>query len=99
VGSFALASTKTHLFSVALGSIVDSVCQTFNRFAVARLMTLNGVPQELWPKLAHGDIESPELKEIANYVVGLTDSGILVPDEKLELRMREIAGLPMPEDT
>ena len=98
VGSFALASTKTHLFSVALGSIVDSVCQTFNRFAVARLMTLNGVPQELWPKLAHGDIESPELKEIANYVVGLTDSGILVPDEKLELRMREIAGLPMPED-
>jgi hypothetical protein len=99
VGSFALASTKTHLFSVALGSIVDSVCQTFNRFAVTRLMTLNGVPPENWPKLAHGDIESPELKEIANYVVSLTDSGIIVPDERLELRMREIAGLPLPEDT
>ncbi len=81
VGSFALASTKTHMFSVALGSIVDQVCQTFNRFAVNRLMTLNGVPVENWPKLAHGDIESPELKEISNYVVGLTDSGIIVPDE------------------
>jgi hypothetical protein len=99
VGSFALASTKTHMFSVALGSIVDQVCQTFNRFAVNRLMTLNGVPVENWPKLAHGDIESPELKEISNYVVGLTDSGIIVPDEKLELRMRELAGLPLPEDT
>jgi hypothetical protein len=98
VGSFALASTKTHMFSVALGSIVDQVCQTFNRFAVNRLMTLNGVPVENWPKLAHGDIESPELKEISNYVVGLTDSGIIVPDEKLELRMRELAGLPLPED-
>ena len=99
VGSFALASTKTHMFSVALGSIIDSVCQTFNRFAVAKLMTLNGVPVENWPTLAHGDIESPELKEIANYVVGLTDSGIIVPDERLEIRLRELAGLPMPEDT
>ena len=99
VGSFALASTKTAMFSVALGSIIDSICQTFNRFAIARLMTMNGVPPELWPKLAHGDIETPELKEMMSYVVGLTDSGILVPDERLELRMREIAGLPMPEDS
>jgi hypothetical protein len=99
VGSFALASTKTHMFSVALGALIDSVCQTFNRFAVTRLMTLNGVPVENWPMLAHGDIESPELKEIANYVVGLTDSGIIVPDERLEIRLREIAGLPMPEET
>ena len=64
VGSFALASTKTAMFSVALGSIIDSICQTFNRFAIARLMTMNGVPPELWPKLAHGDIETPELKEM-----------------------------------
>ena len=62
-------------------------------------MTMNGVAPELWPKLAHGDIETPELKEIMSYVVGLSDSGIIVPDERLELRMREIAGLPMPEDT
>jgi len=98
VGSFALASTKTHLFAVALGSIIDSVCQTFNRFAVAQLMNLNGVPVELWPTLEHGDIETPELKEIASYVSGLTDAGILVPDEALERRMRELAGLPKPEE-
>ena len=99
VGSFALASTKTHMFSVALGAIIDSVCQTFNRFAINRLMLLNGVPQNLWPKLSHGDIEVPELKEISGYVNSLVNSGILVPDEPLELRMREIAGLPLPEDT
>ena len=99
VGSFALASTKTHMFSVALGSIIDSICQTFTRFGINKLMTMNGVAPELWPKLAHGDIETPELKEIMSYVVGLSDSGIIVPDERLELRMREIAGLPMPEDT
>ena len=40
-----------------------------------------------------------ELTEISGYVNGLVNSGILVPDEQLELRMREIAGLPMPEDT
>lgn len=99
VGSFALASTKTHMFSVALGAMIDSICQTFTRFGINKLMTMNGVPPELWPKLAHGDIETPELKEIMGYVVGLADSGILVPDETLELRMREIAGLPMPEDS
>ena len=98
VGSFALASTKTHLFSVALGTVIDSVCQTFSRFAIGKLMELNGVAPDIWPTLEHGDIEAPELKEIATYVTSLSDAGILVPDEKLELRMRELANLPVPED-
>ena len=98
VGSFALASTKTHLFSVALGGILDSITQVFNRFAIARLMEVNGVDPSLWPVLEHGDIEKPELREIANYVASLTGAGILAPDEKLETKLREYANLPLAED-
>lgn len=98
VGSFALASTKTHLFSVALGSMIDSICQTFTRFAIGDLMRVNGVDPKLWPTLEHGDIESPELKEVASFVSNLTDAGVLVPDETLERRMRELAGLPKPDE-
>jgi hypothetical protein len=61
-------------------------------------MRVNGVDPKLWPTLEHGDIESPELKEIASFVSNLTDAGVLVPDETLERRMRELAGLPKPDE-
>jgi hypothetical protein len=97
VGSFALASSQTDLFATALGSFLQIISSTFNRFAVARLMTLNGVPRELWPEVVYGDIESPALAEIAAYLTALAAAGKLPEDEVLDRKLLEIAGLPIPE--
>ncbi len=98
VGSFALASSQTNLFSVALGTFMDSIASVFNRFAISRLMELNGVPYELHPSLIHGDIESPPLGELGAYIQSLAAAGQLPDDTALQHKLLEYANLPIPAD-
>jgi hypothetical protein len=97
VGSFALASTQTDLFAVALGAYLNTIASVINRFGVSRLMALNGVKSDLWPELVHGDIESPPLAEIGSYVQALAGAGQLPEDDAIKRKLLEIAKLPMPE--
>lgn len=93
-GSFALAKDKTDLMVVALTSIIDSILATFNREAVSRLMRLNGFPADVWPRLEHGDVESPNLEEVATYVTNLINAGAITPDDALEKKLRQYGSLP-----
>ncbi len=96
VGSFALASTKTHLFGVALGAWLQSIAAVINRFAIPRLWELNGFPTELMPTLEPGDIESPPLAELGTFLRDVVGAGVLIPDKDLERDIRHKAGLPPP---
>ena len=92
VGSFSLASSKTHLFSVALGTWLNVIAAQFNRIAIPRLFALNSFRLEKLPKLVPGDIEVPNLTELGDYITKLAGAGMdLFPDEKLEdyLQSRE----------
>jgi hypothetical protein len=97
VGSFALASSQTNLFAVALGAYLDMMSQIFNRMVIGPLMELNNIDTELWPELVHGDIESPPLAEIGAYIQALSMSGANVADEAVQNKLFEIANLPIPE--
>lgn len=60
VGSFALASNKTKIFALAVGTYLDVICDVFNSQGIPRLMELNrnafaGVTD--YPRMVHGDIE------------------------------------------
>lgn len=95
VGSFALSSDKTALFSVALGTILDSIADTFNRYAIPRLFVVNGMGTEKLPEIVHGDIESGSLSEIGAFLSSLSAAGMtLFPDEDLENFVREQANFP-----
>ncbi len=93
-GSHSLASSKTTTQAMALGSFMDDVASIINRFLVTDLMRLNGVDDELWPYLVHGDIETPPLDEIGNYLDKMTNAGITLNDEATERKLREIGNLP-----
>lgn len=95
VGSFALASTKTELFAVSLGAILDAVESIINRFAVSKLFTLNGFPPQSWAQVKHGDLEGRDLAVIGSYIQTLSNAGVLMPDEELERWAREQGGLPI----
>jgi hypothetical protein len=95
-GSFALASTQTDLFAVALGSFLDTIAATFNRDAIGKLMQYNQVQAELWPELVHGDLESPALVELGAYIQALAGVGQLPNDPAIQRKLLEIAKLPMP---
>ena len=97
VGSFALSSDKTELFSMAIGAYLDIICETFNRQVIPQLIDVNGSHFDGitdYPKLAHGDIENADIQKLAAYIKDMTGVGILVPDDGLEDYVREAAGLP-----
>lgn len=94
-GSFALSSSKTELFSVALGAWLTSIGETFNRYAVPRLFELNGFDTERLPKIVHGDIEKIPLDELGEYINNLARAGFpLFPNEELERYLLSVANLP-----
>ena len=97
VGSFALSSDKTELFSMAIGAYLDIICETFNSQGIPQLIDVNGSHFDGitdYPKLAHGDIENADIQKLASYSKDMTGVGILVPDDGLEDYVREAAGLP-----
>lgn len=96
VGSFALSEVKKGLFAVALGTFLDSICDVFNRYAIPRLFAFNAFPGlKKLPELEHGEIETPDLTELARYIQALSGAGMpLFPDIDLENYLREIASMP-----
>jgi hypothetical protein len=96
VGSFALSSSKTELFAVALGAWLNSIADVFNRYAVPRLFELNPFTVEALPKIVPGDIEAIPLDELGTYIAALAGAGMpLFPNEELEKYLLRLANLPI----
>lgn len=94
VGSYALSDSKTKIFASAMGAWLDTIADTLTSQAVPRLFALNGLDGP-YPKIVHGDIETPNLDALSKYVGALANAGALtLPDEKLERHLRRAASLP-----
>ena len=97
VGSFALSSDKTELFSTALDAYLDIICEVFNNQGIPRLIGMNaahfrGITE--YPTLTHGTVDAPKLKDLSAYIKELTGCGVILPDEALEDYVRETGNLP-----
>lgn len=101
VGSFALANVKKSLLATSLETILDSIASVFNRYAIPQLFSFNYGFEGLkeYPRLVHGEVEVPELGELAEYLKALTGAGFnLAADPKLENYLREIASMPLKDE-
>jgi hypothetical protein len=98
VGSFSLGSSKIDLWTMAVDAVAKSIAEVVNQHAIPRLLRLNGMDDSNPPKLVYGEVSHVDLKELAEYVSKMTAAGILNPDDRLEEFLREVAGLPAPED-
>lgn len=97
VGSFALSSDKTNLFSMAICVFLDIICQTFNSQGIPALIDINGdhfAGVTDYPRLTHGDIEDVDLATMATYIKDMTSIGVIIPDESLEDYVRQLGKLP-----
>lgn len=97
VGSFALSSDKTELFSVAISSFLDVICETFNNQSIPALIDINGDHFNGitdYPKMTHGEIEDVDIKSAGQFIKDMTGIGVIVPDDGLEDYVREIGHLP-----
>jgi hypothetical protein len=87
------ADVKADMFTAALTGIVDHVCDVINTHAVPRLFALNGRKTDKLPKLAHGDVGSPQLDKLGKYLDSLVSAGANM-DPVLENFLRSAAGWP-----
>lgn len=97
VGSFALSSDKTNLFSMAICAFLDIICQTFNSQGIPALIDINGdhfAGVTDYPRLTHGDIEDIDLATVATFIKDMTSIGVIIPDESLEDYVRQLGKLP-----
>jgi hypothetical protein len=97
VGSFALSSDKTDLFSIALGAWLDSICEVVNGRAIPALLKLNGIDMEHAPELVHGDVRKVSLQELGTYIGALSGAGITFDPQQIEYLLEQ-AKIPAPED-
>lgn len=94
-GSFALSSSKTHMFAVALGGWLQAIAAVFNRYAIPRLLEVNGIETENIPVLEFEDIELPDLNELGTYIYRLHQAGFqMFPNVPLEKKLLAAASMP-----
>lgn len=98
VGSFALSSSKTKMFGIAVGGLLNRITETFNRDEMPRIYALNGWDQSRRASLVHGDIETPELGELAEYVSKLSGAGVDFSDDRAERYFRDVARIPQRQE-
>jgi len=95
VGTQALSVSKIELFLTSLTAYLSQISETFNQYAIPRLMRLNGVNEELSPYLTYSPPKNIDLDGIAKYITALAQAGApLFPDQDLENYLRGLAGLP-----
>lgn len=96
VGSFALSSDKTNLFTMAASALLDSILSVINRHAIPRLLALNHMTPETMPYFKRGDVQAPKLAELGPYIQQLAGAGFeLFPNQELEDALMRAARLPL----
>lgn len=95
VGSWALSSDKTNLFSQAIGTWLKVIADEMNNRAIPDLFFANNMPMDKLPTFTFGDIETPPLNEIGEYIAKLAGAQFpLFPNPELEDHLMELAGFP-----
>lgn len=97
VGTQALSVSKIELFMDSIEAWLTGIADVFNSYGIPRLMKLNGVPEQLSPKLHYSAPRDPDIGILGDYVSKLTASGAMMPDDNLSDYLRELAGLPTEE--
>lgn len=96
VGSYALSATKASLFKTALRGWLKAIADVINRFAIARLLKLNGMNTKLAPVFVFGAVGEVELEDITALIEAIGKAGgQLFPSFELENHLRGLVGFPL----
>ena len=80
---------------MAMGAWLKAIAAVLNRKLVPKLMTLNGVPKELYPQFVPGDIEKEDIATFVDAIYKLVGVGALQPDDDIDAKARELLNLPI----
>ena len=96
VGSRALAEPQQELFQTALGAIMDTMEEQFNRQPVKALFDLNPTMSGPRPRLVHGEVKDVNLKDLAELLLKTSQAGAIwftgEEDDPMFAQLRDKAG-------
>lgn len=99
-GTQSLAVSKIDLFFQAIEGYLNSMAGIYNRYAIPRLMDLNGVDESAWPTLKPDLAQRVDLDVLSNFILRISQAGMpLFPDEDLQSYIKDAAGLPDVDDS
>lgn len=84
VGSYALSTDKTSIFSTALEGHLDSIAAKFNNEATPDLGRMNAINPELLPKLEHGDVDKISIPELFDAVQKLSGAQVTFDNDQAD---------------
>jgi hypothetical protein len=94
-GSYSMHLDKTGMFRAAVDSFVKAIENILNMHAVPRLLSVNGMKPKELPKFKAGEVDQPNLTELASFMGAMTQAGVqFFPDAEIEKFIRKISGLP-----
>ncbi len=96
-GSYALSEDKTEMFSTAISTYLDIICETFNNQGIPSLIDINGSHFDGitdYPVLTHGEVKDVDITQLSAFLMQMIGSGVIIPDEELEDYVRDTANLP-----
>lgn len=98
IGARSLKEEAARIFLVALQGILDSVAEIINRFAIPRLVELNGFSVTAFPEIAFSAVDVPEVKDIIESLVKLAGAGAEVfPNREVTEAIFGMLKLPIEE--
>lgn len=94
-GTQSLSQSKIDVFTAAITSWCQQIADVVNRYAIPRLLALNGMRPAKLPTLVPEKINEPDLKELAPFIASLAQAGMpLFPDADIENHFRDLLDVP-----
>jgi hypothetical protein len=94
VGSKGMAGEKIDQLTASIDAFLDDIAAIFNRFALPKLLLMNGYNVAEMPELKHTSVGQISPKELSEIAANLGRGGLLTPDDELENHLRQEAGFP-----
>jgi hypothetical protein len=100
VGSYALGKIKVDTFGQAMQAWLLAIAEVLNRYAIPRLLRLNGRPVTDPPRIVPGDVGQIDAEALATFLQALNLAGAPIDwSYDLMKALFEAAGLPEPEES
>jgi hypothetical protein len=99
-GSYAMHLDKTGMLRAALNGHASAIAEALNRQAVPKLMAMNSIQKQDWPKIVPSDVDAPNLGELAQFMGAMAQMGMqFFPDPDIEAFVRKSARMPELSDS
>ncbi len=99
VGSYGLGKAKIATFGQAMQAFLGMNAEVKNRYAIPRLLKLNGMSVETPPRLVPGDVDEVDPEQVSAFIQNLHLAGAPIDwNHNLMSFMYKLAGLPEPPE-